>query len=182
MGRRHAPASLFILLLAVACGDSPTAVPDAQGPCAPDGSLSVAVYGAIQGEIDWNAGDLSCSGMPRPDGAGARMHFAGTLGDGGEARSLAFIISLPELGREQTARETPARITLMEENNGRFFSTAEAPVCWSDVSEQRLVQHNEYAVRGIVYCVAPLAELNGSGGVTLTDFEYRGRIDWGETR
>lgn len=170
------------MLATAACGDSPTEAPAAQGLCAPDGSLSVAIYGGIRRDLSWGAQSLECSGMPRPNGAGARLHFAGTVDSDGEKRKLAFIIGLPELERAATARETPAIVTLMEENSGRFFSTAEAPVCWSDVLEQKLIADDEYGIRGIVYCVSPLAELNGPGGVTFTDLEFSGRIDWGAAK
>lgn len=179
---RHAARLGLILVIAAApgCENSPTEPPVTQGGCAPDGSLSVAVFGGIQRELDWSGPDLSCSGMPRPNGAGARLRFAGTVDTDDEPRSLAFIIGLPDLARGSTAREIPANVTLIEENSGRFFSTAEAPVCWSDVREQTLIDGNEFAVRGIVYCVSPLAELNGTGGVTFTDLTFSGRIDWGD--
>ena len=116
--------------------------------------------------------------MPRPNGAGARLRFAGSSGD--DAQSLAFIIGLPELARGATASETPANVTLILEDTGRFFSSAEAPVCWSDITEQSLVEETTYRVIGIVYCVSPLAELNGSSGVTFTDLRFSGMIDWGD--
>ena len=173
---------LVVFLLAAACGDSPTPASTTQESCAPDGSLSVAIYGEISGELAWNGVDLRCSGMPRPNGAGARLHFAGTLRDADQDRSLAFIIGLPELKPGETVQETPARITLMEENNGRFFSTATADICWSDVYAHRepaeTTEH--HSVSGRAYCVAPLAEVNGSGGVTLSELEFTGRISWGE--
>ena len=85
---------------------------------------------------------------------------------------------LSEDAAAPAATETPAVVTLMEQDSGRFFSTAEAPVCWSDVHEQTLIAGDEYAIRGIVYCVSPLAELNGSGGVSFTDLKFSGRLDW----
>jgi len=171
---------VLVIAAAAACGDSPTEPATTQGACAPDGSLSVAIYGGIRRDLSWGATDLECSGMPRPNGAGARLHFAGTVDTDGEARKLSFIIGLPDLKRAASAQEIPAIVTLIEEDSGRFFSTAEAPVCWSDVLEQRLLAGSEYGVRGVVYCVSPLAELNGTGGVTFTDLEFSGRIDWGE--
>lgn len=170
--------AFFVMSATAACGDGPTETPAAQGLCAPDGSLSVAIYGGIRRDLNWTAENLECSGMPRPKGAGARLHFAGTVDRDGEPRRLIFIIGLPELERAVAVRETPAIVTLIEENSGRFFSTAEAPVCWSDVLEQTLIANDEYGVRGIVYCVSPLAELNGPGGVTFKDFEFSGRVDW----
>lgn len=173
-------SGLILLIAAMsACGDSPTEPAVTQGACTPDGSLSVAIFGGIRRDLRWDAANLECRGMPRPNGAGARLHFSGSVDVDEEQRTLAFIIGLPDLEKGATAREIPAIVTLMEENSGRFFSTAEAPVCWSDVNEQTLIAGNEYAVRGIVYCVSPLAELNGTGGVTLKDFAYSGRVDWG---
>lgn len=139
----------------------------------------MAIYGEIRNDLDWVGPDLECNGMPRPNGQGARLHFSGTIERHDEVRTLAFIIGLPELERANTARETPAIVTVIEENSGRFFSTAEAPVCWSDVAEQTLIGDDEYRIRGIVYCVSPLAELNGPGGITFTDLEFSGRVDWG---
>ncbi len=173
---------LVVILLAAACGDGPTPASVTQESCAPDGSLSVAIYGEIRGELAWRGDDLRCSGMPRPHGAGARLHFAGTLPAEGQDRTLAFIIGLPELKPGETVQETPARITLMEENNGRFFSTATADICWSDVNEHHepAGANAHHSVSGRAYCVAPLAEVNGSGGVTLSELEFTGRITWGD--
>ena len=180
-GQRPARWGLILLIaLASACENSPTEPPVTQEGCAPDGSLSVAVFGAIQHELDWSGDALACDGMPRPDGAGARLRFAGTVDADGQTRSLAFIIGLPTLRRGQTAREIPANVTLIEEKSGRFFSTAEAPVCWSDVRQQTQIEGGEFVVSGILYCVSPLAELNGSGGVSFTDLTFSGRVDWGD--
>lgn len=181
---RHAALAGLVLVIAAAsaCGDSPTEPATTQESCAPDGSLSVAIFGGIRRDLRWDAADLECSGMPRPNGAGARLHFASTALAQGAERKLSFIIGLPDLKRAAPAREIPAIVTLIEENSGRFFSTAEAPVCWSDVHEQTLIAGDEYGVRGVVYCVSPLAELNGTGGVSFTDLEFSGRIDWGKPR
>lgn len=160
------------------CGDEPAAASGAAGGCLPTGSLRVAIHGGLSGNLDWQGADLTCSGMPRPNGEGARLHFSGTMGGGGEERTLAFIIGLPELERAGTVRETPAIVTLIEENSGRFFSSTDAPVCWSDVTRQALITGDEYEIRGIVYCMSPLAQLNGSGGVTFTELGFSGRLDW----
>lgn len=172
---------LIAMAALAACGDDSTEASSAQGACLPGGSLSVAIRGRIRADLGWEPPALECSGMPRPDGAGARLRFSGSFDDSDRERRLAFIIALPELVRGATADETPAVVTLMEENSGRFFSSAEAPVCWSDVVEQAPIAGDEYAIRGVVYCVSPLAELNGSGGVAFTELNYSGRIDWGAT-
>ena len=70
----------------------------------------------------------------------------------------------------------------MEEDTGRFFSTADADVCWSDVLEHQAIDEQHYSLAGRVYCVAPLAQVSGAGGVTVSDFEFRGRVDWSEPK
>ena len=165
--------------IGAACGGADGNAGDAATGCNADGSLSVTMYGGIRGDLDWRGASLECSGMPRPDDRGARLHFVGSIDRDGEAQPLAFIIGLPDLTRGNTVRETPASVTLSEEDGGRFFSSAEAEVCWSDVTEHARLAGDEYRIRGIVYCVSPLAELNGGGGVTFTDLRYTGRVDWG---
>jgi len=150
-------------------------------PCGPEGRLTVVLYGGIRAKLDWAAADLECLGMPRPNNEGARLRFAGTTDIAGETRRIAIIISLPELERGQTVQETPANITIMEEGGGRFFSSSEASFCLSDIIEQEQDAEGkpgEYRIRGVLYCVAALAELNGTGGVSLGDLRFSGQLDW----
>ncbi len=144
--------------------------------CQPEGRLEADVYGAVEAAIRWSAADLKCEGMPRPGGAGARLRFAGPVAALGG--SLAIIVALPELKRGETAAESPARITVIDEANGRFFSSAERESCWSNVERQEPQTGNEFYVDGIVYCVAPLAEVGGSSSVRFGDIAFSGRIDW----
>jgi len=185
--------AVLILLATSACSDESAAVQSAaeqsattrpeaermtEGGCIESAELVGALYGSLEADIRWRGDALSCEGMPRPEGAGARMRFAASLEKSEESQTLAFIIALPELKRGETAKETPARVTLIQENSGRFFSTGEADVCWSDVTRQEQIAGTQYAVEGIVYCVSPLAELNGTGGVSFTELRYAGALDW----
>lgn len=150
--------------------------------CTRDGSLDVVLYGSLDAAVDWSPGTLECEGMPRPNGAGARLRFAGPVASAQGAERLAFIVALPGLEPGATAAELPATVTLINEQAGRFFSTGDAEVCWSDVEFQRPLSdgpdNTRYAIGGIVYCVAPLAELNGDGSVTLVELRYSGQLDW----
>ena len=172
-------AGLSLLSTALgACEVQKPAVAGNHGSGCPDsGRLKGQVYGSVEGRLDWRAPDIGCEGMRRPDDAGVRLRFSGPSPINGDA-GLAFIIALPELERGKLARETPSRVTLIEEDSGRFFSTANIDACWSDVTGQVQIDENVYDIRGIVYCVSPLAELNGGGGVTFTELEYAGRVDW----
>lgn len=181
------PKALIALavLATAACGAAEDSVqpttsmlPDAAGPaegCRDGGLLDAEIFGAVEGRLRWRDARLNCEGMPRPDGAGARLRFSGVAPDGG---SLAFIIALPELERGTTATETPATITLIDERGGRFFSNADNESCWSDVTRQSTLAGDRMAIEGIVYCVAPLAEVNGPESVRLGEIAFAGELNW----
>ena len=116
--------------------------------------------------------------MRRPNDAGVRLRFAGPIALPGGTRELAVIIALPELARGATVAETPAKVTMIEEDTGRFFTSGNAEICWSDIQRQAPLSETSYAIRGIVYCVSPLAELRGTGDVTFTDLYFSGQVDW----
>lgn len=146
--------------------------------CLTGGSFEVQTWGAIEAEISWGDHNLQCSGMRRPDDAGARLRFAGEI-DGSD-RQIALILAIPGLVEGEAANELPTRVTVIEEDAGRFFSTQEAEVCWTNVlSQERLDgQQASYRISGLLYCVAPVAELNGVASVTLSDAKFTGQLTW----
>lgn len=152
-----------------------------EATCGQDGQLVVELYGSVRASIDWQADVLTCTGMPRPDGEGARVRMSGPLGTGDEVRTLAFILGLPGLEVGQTGTELPTNVTLIEEGTGRFFGTRDTSGCWTDVTSQQPVGDDSdrtYRIEGMLYCVSPLAELNGSTSVTFTELKFTGRINW----
>ena len=182
--------TIFSLLAAAAgwltgCGDTPepAALPALLPPpaeardCGEGGYLRTNFSGELAGPIDWSGGDFDCEGMPRPEGAGARLRFAGPAGD----LSIAIIVALPDLERGATARELGSNVTVIEEGGGRFFSTAGLGNCGTDVHEQRPASDGTdgYFVTGTLYCIAPLAEVNGDSSVTVRELEFGGYLDWG---
>jgi hypothetical protein len=177
--------ALYLILAAVAAGcERDIAQSPAQGSaCIEGGVLTAEVFGAIETSIDWREGDLECEGMPRPHGRGARLRFAGTGTSNGETVDLAFIIALPDLQKGRGGRELPASVTLIEENSGKFFSTPQQSACWADIEHQDPLEDDdandpEYRIKGLLYCVSPLAEVNGSRSVTFTDLSFAGRLNW----
>jgi hypothetical protein len=180
--------ALYLILLSVAagCESDPAAPGAATANCLDDGELTGEIYGAIESSLDWRDDELECDGMPRPHGEGARLRFAGPASADGETLNLAFIIALPRLERGQGAKELAAGVTLMEENSGLFFSTPEPSTCWADIEHQVPLKGSaedatpEYRIAGLLYCLSPLAEVNGKRSVTLTDLRFSGRLDWRE--
>ncbi|MGI9272537.1 MAG: hypothetical protein ACR2QT_12235 [Woeseiaceae bacterium] len=145
--------------------------------CGADGFLETRLFGGLDLELNWRASDLNCEGMPRPDGDGARLRFAGDASDG---RRIAFIIALPDMQRGAAGAELKSTVTVIEEGQGRFFSTADAEVCWTDITNVAFVADSDaiFSVSGNLYCVAPLAQINGDSDVLIPDLKFRGLLDW----
>jgi hypothetical protein len=162
-----------------ACSDPPPHTPEIGGACGSDGRLKAELFGQLEVVLDWQPNQLECQGMPRPNAAGARLRFSGTAGSGGKSTQLAFILGIPGLERGKPARELPTNVTVIDEGHGRFFATQDTDSCWSDVDRQEeTATANKYVISGILYCVAPLAELNGSGNVTFSEVHFTGLLDW----
>jgi hypothetical protein len=167
-----------------ACGDTPepAGLPDMLPPlaqaggCGERGYLRAKLYGALAGPLDWSAGDLDCEGMPRPGHEGARLRFAGTS----DGQTVAIILAMPGLERGITARELGSNVTVIEEGSGRFFSTSGLGNCWTDIAEQQETDDgtDAYFVAGTLYCIGPLAQVNGNASVTVRELHFGGLLDW----
>ena len=157
--------------------------------CIEGGHLAVQTFGVIKTDIDWNDTDIQCEGMQRPNEKGARLRFSGEIDSANGVRPLAFILSIPDLEQGATGDELATRVTLIEEENARFFSTREADICWSNITEQTPLVDSDgtdiphfYRIKGLTYCVAPIAELNGAASVTLSDLEFTGQVRWAKQK
>ncbi len=160
-----------------AADDPPAAPPTVvgNGSCHPDAFWRGRLIGAVEASMDWPAKHLSCAGGPRPDGAGARLRFARELDDG---EGLAIILALPTLEPGQLGTELPANVTIIVEGEARFFSSQNRDTCWADVEAHATLDAGSTLVQGRVYCIDPLAEVNGDASVTLDDSIFSGQIDW----
>jgi hypothetical protein len=144
--------------------------------CSGDAYLRTELYGSIEREIHWSAEDLRCESMLRPDDKGVRLRFTGAIA----GSQLAIILALPELRPGTTDAESPTVVTLTVEGSGRFFSTATAESCWSDIKAQDLLEgsQDQYTISGTLYCVAPLGEINGDTAISIPEMSFRGIVDW----
>ena len=180
----------FVLLLALvtaisACAPdtstTPAAVVAAEKEmlnCGTDGYLRSRLYGALTATLAWDKNDLECTGMPRPEGRGARLRFAGT--GPGEDQRLAIIIAIPELTREALGNEYRSNVTIIEEGAGRFFSTPNLDNCLTDITSVAALDDagHRFSIGGTLYCVTPLPEINGSSSVSFSDMQFMGLVDW----
>jgi hypothetical protein len=177
---RGGMAAFAMLLFGSGCGEPPppaqTATP---GACGADGSFKTELFGGLDAAIDWQSDQIQCQGMPRPNGAGARLRFFGQAGSGADGTPLAFIFAIPALERGKTAKELPTKVTIIDEKNSRFFATQLADACWTDIDRQQALEGGDkFAIGGILYCVSPLAELHGNTSIRLSDVRFVGLLDW----
>ena len=144
--------------------------------CGDDGYLSAELFGGIEYKIDWDAHDFDCESMQRPAGAGLRLRFTGNAAD----REMSFILAVPDLERGVDGHELPTVVTLTVEGSGRFFSTASLDACFTDIGTLAVVDGSagQYDVRGTLYCVAPLGEINGDAAISIPQIEFQSRVQW----
>ena len=93
-----------------------------------------------------------------------------------------LVLCVAGCGDPEPIAAGPTNVTLMEEGAGRFFGARNAPNCWTDIDVHEQMQPTEstnYSVSGVLYCVAPLAELNGKSKVSFTDLTFTGHVTWG---
>ncbi len=146
--------------------------------CGADGYLVAQLYGAIETRLDWDSGDLECTGMPRPEGQGIRLRLAAS--DPATGSELVFIIAMPEFDRVSGSAEFDANTTLIEEGNGRFFSTQDSDNCLVNVESVSSLDDagDRYSIAGTLYCVTPLPEVNGDSSVSIPELRFSGLLDW----
>jgi hypothetical protein len=175
-------AILAILLSAAACkpaaesGAIAASGESTAHRCGDEGFLVAEIYGAISLSLDWSGANLTCEGMPRPEGQGARLRFAGSV----DERPIAIIVAMPELTPESAGAELASNVTLIEEGSGRFYSTADLDVCLTQIDAMEALDDgaNHYSVTGSVYCVSPLAEVNGDSSISVNELGFSGLLDW----
>jgi len=179
---------LFLALVALVAACEPATGPEPIGAstpeeepvllCGNEGRLWTELYGAIAIEVDWNKNDLECAGMPRPEARGARLRFAGKTADA-DLR-LAIIIAIPDLAHDSQNGEFSANVTLIEEGNGRFFSTPDLNNCLIDITSATGLDDSgdRYSIAGELFCVTPLPEINGDSSVSIPKMLFSGLLDW----
>lgn len=176
------PALALALAGCKPTGETPaavtTAAPSPARLCGDTGELRARLVGAVSVELDWNSDELECSGMPRPEGNGARLRFAGPLPDAD--RRLAFIVAIPGLQRGIPGAEYATRVTVIEEGGGRFFSTSSLNNCLTDITalDELDESGDRFSIGGVLYCVSPLAEINGPSSLSIDRLEFSGLLDW----
>jgi len=142
------------------------------------GFLRGQFFGALNLAADWSGPGLACHGMPRPDGDGVRLYFAGEQPDGGR---VAVLIGLDGPLGALVGAERPANVTVIDERASRFFSSAGPGRCWASIGSVTPVapvrgQAAGTRVAGLLYCVGALPSIGDHLSLTLGDLEFAGWV------
>jgi hypothetical protein len=159
--------------------DGPAPPPAAEELCRPveAGSLQARLSGAIDAEIDWNAGDVpQCRGDLRPAGDGLRLVFRGVVPDAGP---LLIVLGAGPLRPGESARNVPVNLTLVREGSGEFFATRGDDKCAFDELRQSPADGSTtaYRVEGRGYCTQPARAVGGDRAVLVSRFDVTAIVD-----
>jgi hypothetical protein len=163
-----------VLLLGWLALSSPVAVMTAPSSgCA--GYVRGQVFGALAMELDWSGAKLGCEGMIRPGGKGIRLQFAW---DQGNDERLVLVLGIDGTATSVTGLEKPANVTVIDERNGRFYSSGGTGRCWTDIVQRASLPafNHSQQLKGRLYCTATLPALNDHSSLTLGEIHYHGHF------
>ncbi len=139
------------------------------------GYLRGAIYGELKQDINLVGKSLSCDGMPHPDGKGIRLFFSA------EPNNISFIIGVEGRLENMAGNEQSVNLTVIDEQNGRFYSTAGLERCWTHIEAVEPYQSRtsaHYRIDGVLYCSGALASLIDKQSITLGDIHFSGRLSF----
>jgi hypothetical protein len=147
----------------------------------PDAYLEARLAGAIDADLRWQATDMQCDGMRRPDGKGLRVTFAGQVA--GERLTLVF--GAPRLAEGASARAVPVNVTLLREG-GRVYGTRGEDKCvLDDVRQEPLPPRaglhpaRRWRIEARGFCLEPArAVAGGRDAILVSRFDFRGQLAW----
>lgn len=140
-----------------------------------DGFLRGRFFGALNLTADWTGSSLACDGMGRPAGEGVRLYFSGDGPDGGR---VSVLIGLDGRQQDLAGAERPANVTVIDEREDRFFSSAGPGRCWASIDSVTPVAGRPAGSRiaGLVYCVGALPSVGDRSSLTLSDLQFSGWV------
>ena len=141
-----------------------------------DGYLRGEIFGSLTQVLDWRGAGMICDGMLRPNDDGFRLVFSESAAKPDQGLRLVIGIAGTQLGLAN--EEHVANVTLIDQDEGRFFSTQGLERCWVRLTDQiRLPKLAEsWRVDGRLYCLGALAAVEGADSITLGEIEFSGRV------
>jgi hypothetical protein len=158
-----------------------SAPPGSGRPCGPagDGYLRGPIFGALALAADWAGPQLLCDGGVRPGDTGVRLFFAAPV----DGARIVVMIGIDGKSAELPGGERPANVTVIDERDGRFFSSGGSGRCWVDeirISAPPMGDPGNDPkgqwLSGRLYCAGALPALADRSSVTLGDIRFAGRF------
>ena len=173
--------ALALLQAPAAIGPHPAAaLPGTSQTCnlGSGGLLRGRFFGALDMTADWSGPALACDGMQKSGGQGIRLYFSGDRPDGGR---VSLLIGVDGRQEDLVRGERPANVTVIDEREGRFFSSAGPGRCWASIGSVTPVaghpgQPAGSRVDGLVYCVGALPSVGDRSSLTLGDLHFAGWV------
>ncbi|MEO1327688.1 MAG: hypothetical protein AAFV47_13595 [Pseudomonadota bacterium] len=174
---------LFLLLAATACGGEPESDSSIEAQAASIEACTAALqtlrgelFGALRGALSARAEPAICAGSRRPKG-GVRLRYRSEANESLPETLIILGIDSVEPGKTATALRTT--VTMIDETNQRFFSTADQAHCFADITDHEVLHENvRSVVTGVLWCTAAIAAVSGEGSVRVRDLEFQSVIDW----
>ena len=149
----------------------------------PDAYLEARLAGAIDAELHWQAADLECDGMRRPDGKGLRIVFKGPVA----GSRLTLVFGAPRLAEGESARAVPVNVTLIREGGALYGTRGEDKCVLDEVRQEPLpaptppdkhpARHWRIEARG--FCLEPARAVDGGrDAILVSRFDFRGQLAW----
>jgi hypothetical protein len=145
----------------------------------PDAYLDARLAGAIDAEIRWQAAELACEGMRRPDGRGLRVAFTGTEG----GKRLTLVFGVPRLAEGAGGRAVPVNVTLIREGGAVYGTRGEDKCTLDEVRQAALpggaAPGRRWRIEARGFCLEPARDVAGRGdAILVARFDFRGLVTW----
>ncbi len=158
-------------------------------PAPADAFFEAHLAGAVSAVVAWQAADMECEGMRRPDGQGLRVTFRGA--EGGEHLTLVF--GVPRLAEGAAGRAVPVNVTLIREGGSMYSTRGEDKCVFDSVRQDALEPTTPEAATGAGaaaaprhwrieahgFCLEPARAVgDGRDAILLSTFDFRGQLTW----
>jgi hypothetical protein len=145
---------------------------------APDAFLEARLAGALDAELHWQAAEMLCDGMRRPDGKGLRIRFEGRLA----GESLTLVFAAPRLAEGESARAVPVNVTLIRSGAAIYSTRGEERCLLDEVRQAPLAAPagaaHRWRIEARGFCLDPARAVGGSDAILLSRFDFRGQLEW----
>ena len=147
----------------------------------PDAFLDARLAGAIDANVHWQAADMQCEGMRRPDGKGLRVSFTGSL----DGKRLTLVFGAPQLAEGKAGRAVPVNVTLIREGGAVYGTRGDDKCILDEVGQEPLPSparehgRRRWRIEAHGFCLEPArAVAGGRDAILLSRFDFRGQLAW----